>query len=89
MEKAYKVNIMSKNRPVNVEVKLRHPKDDSNKLIRKFIKKVKKEKILEEVRNRRYYEKPASKRRKAKIKKIENARKAQAERDKKTRLQSK
>tara|TARA_R100000700_G_C3140641_1_gene122588 strand:- start:322 stop:564 length:243 start_codon:yes stop_codon:yes gene_type:complete len=80
---------MSKKKPVNVEVKLRHPKDDSNKLIRKFIKKVKKERILEEVRNRRYYEKPASKRRKAKLKKLENARKAQAIRDKKTNLQSK
>ena len=80
---------MSKKKQVNVEVKLRHPKDDSNKLIRKFIKKVKKERILEEVRNRRYYEKPASKRRKAKLKKLENARKAQAIRDKKTNLQSK
>ena len=80
---------MSKKKPVNVEVKLRHPKDDSNKLIRNFIKKVKKERILEEVRNRRYYEKPASKRRKAKLKKLENARKAQAIRDKKTNLQSK
>ena len=61
---------MSKKRPVNVEVKLRHPKDDSNKLIRKFIKKVKKQKIIEELRERRYYEKPATKRRKAKIKKL-------------------
>jgi ribosomal protein S21 len=80
---------MSRKRPVNVEVKLRHPKDDSNKLIRKFIKKVKKQKIIEELRERRYYEKPATKRRKAKIKKLKNARKGQAERDKKIKLQTK
>jgi ribosomal protein S21 len=80
---------MSRKRPVNVEVKLRHPKDDSNKLIRKFIKKVKKQKIIEELRERRYYEKPATKRRKAKIKKLKNARKGQAERDKKIKLQIK
>ena len=80
---------MSKKRPVNVEVKLRHPKDDSNKLIRKFIKKVKKQKIIEELRERRYYEKPATKRRKAKIKKLKNARKGQAERDRKIKLQTK
>ena len=80
---------MSRKRPVNVEVKLRHPKDDSNKLIRKFIKKVKKQKIIEELRERRYYEKPATKRRKAKIKKLKNARKGQAERDRKIKLQTK
>ena len=80
---------MSRKRPVNAEVKLRHPKDDSNKLIRKFIKKVKKQKIIEELRERRYYEKPATKRRKAKIKKLKNARKGQAERDKKIKLQTK
>ncbi len=79
---------MSRKRPVNVEVKLRHAKDDPNKLIRKFIKKVKKQKILEEVRERRYYEKPTTKRRKAKIKKLKNARKSQAERDKKVKLRS-
>ena len=80
---------MSRKRPVNVEVKLRHPKDDSNKLIRKFIKKVKKQKIIEELRERRYYEKPATKRRKAKINKLKNARKGQAERDRKIKLQTK
>ena len=80
---------MSRKRPVNVEVKLRHPKDDSNKLIRKFIKKVKKQKIIEEIRERRYYEKPTTKRRKAKINKLKNARKGQAERDKKIKLQTK
>ena len=80
---------MSRKRPVNVEVKLRHPKDDSNKLIRKFIKKVKKQKIIEEIRERRYYEKPTTKRRKAKINKLKNARKGQAERDRKIKLQTK
>ena len=58
-------------------------------LIRKFIKKVKKQKIIEEIRERRYYEKPTTKRRKAKINKLKNARKGQAERDKKIKLQTK
>jgi len=78
---------MSKNKPVNVEVTLRHVRNDPNKLIRKFIKKVKKEKILEEVKGRMYYEKPSSKRRRMKKRKLENARKAQKEQNKKLNIQ--
>ena len=39
---------MSSKRPVNVEVHIRETKGDINKLIRKFMKKVKKERILED-----------------------------------------
>ena len=51
------------------------------KLIRRFIKKCKKERIIEDYLDRRFYEKPSSKRRREKLKKIKNARKAEAERN--------
>jgi len=50
---------------VNVEVKQRqyeHPE----RLIKRFLNKVKKEKIVEEVRDRRFYEPPSVKRARAK-----------------------
>jgi len=72
---------MSRKRPVNVEVHIRETKGDINKLIRKFMKKVKKERILEDYLDRRFYEKPSVRRRKEKIKKLRNARKAEAERN--------
>jgi len=74
---------MSKKRAVNVEVTLREVRGDQGKLIRRFIKKVKKSGVLEEYRERRFYEKPSAKRRRLKKRKIENARKAQEERNKK------
>jgi len=66
---------------VNVSVDIRETKGDINRLIKKFNKKVKKERILEEYRERMFYEKPSKKRRREKIRKVENARKAQKERD--------
>ena len=39
---------------VNLEVKLSETRGDSNRLIRKFIKKTKKLGLIEEIRNRRY-----------------------------------
>jgi len=74
---------MSKKRAVNVEVTLREVRGDQNKLIKKFVKKVKKLDILKEYRERRFYEKPSAKRRRLKKRKIENARKAEQERNKK------
>jgi len=78
---------MSRNRSVNVSVSLRETRGDSNRLIRKFIKKVKKERILDEYRERMYYEKPSAKRRRLKKRKLENARKAQRERNKKLNIE--
>ncbi len=78
---------MSRKRPVNVSVSIKQTRGDSNKLIRKFIKKCKKERIMDEVRDRRHYEKPSAKRRRLQKRKIENARKAQRERDKKLNIQ--
>jgi len=68
---------------VNVKVSIEETRGDINRLIKKFNKKVKKERILEQYRDRMYYEKPSKRRRKEKIRKLENARKAQKERDKK------
>ncbi len=73
---------MSK-RAVNVEVRLEETRGDQIRLIRKFNKKVKKSGILEDYRERRFYEKPSAKRRRLKKRKMENARKAEQERNRK------
>ena len=73
---------------VNVEVKLKQTNGDINKLIRKFVKKCKKERVIEDYLDRRFYEKPSAKRRKEKLKKLKNARKAEFERNKNMTLKS-
>jgi len=70
-------------RAVNVEVTLREAKGDVARLIRKFMKKVKKERIIEDYLDRRFYEKPSARRRKEKLKKLRNAQKAERERNRK------
>ena len=72
---------MSNKKAVNVEVHIRETKGDINRLIRKFMKKVKKERIIEDYLDKRFYEKPSVRRRREKIKKLRNARKAEAERN--------
>tara|TARA_Y100001972_G_C7496874_1_gene251729 strand:- start:302 stop:535 length:234 start_codon:yes stop_codon:yes gene_type:complete len=74
---------MSKKRAVNVVVTLREVKGDPYRLIKKFIKKTKKQKIVEEYKSRMFYEKKSSKRRREKIRKKQNARKAEIQRNKK------
>jgi small subunit ribosomal protein S21 len=51
----------------NLEVTLRQCKGDQTKLIKRFIKKFKKSGILDEIKNRRFFEKPSVKRRRKKI----------------------
>ena len=70
-------------RATNVEVSLRETRGDFERMLRRFIKKVKKSGILEEVRERAFYEKPSVKRRREKIRKKEVARKHEAARRKK------
>ena len=70
-------------RPVNVEVTLKEVKGDIGRMIRKFMKKVKKERIIEDYLDKRFYEKPSVKRRKEKLKKLRNAQKAERERNRK------
>jgi small subunit ribosomal protein S21 len=49
---------MSKKRPVNAQVHLRRDESPES-LIKRFMKKVKNEKIIDEVRDREYFEKPS------------------------------
>ena len=65
---------------VNLQVKLSETRGDTNRLIKKFIKKTKKLGLIEEIRNRRYYEKPSITRRKKKLQRKRMARKAEQER---------
>tara|TARA_B100000949_G_C14019994_1_gene340896 strand:+ start:263 stop:490 length:228 start_codon:yes stop_codon:yes gene_type:complete len=51
-------------RAVRVEVRPKFKDETLDRLIRRFNKKVKKERIMEKVLNNRYYEKPSDKRRK-------------------------
>ena len=57
---------MSKRKGANVSVKARECRGNHEKMIRKFIKKCKKAKIIEQIRNRRYYKKPSDAKRHAK-----------------------
>ena len=66
----------------NVEVHIKQTRGDVNRLIGKFIKKCKKERIVEDYLDRRFFTKASEKRRKEKLKKIKNARKAEEQRNK-------
>ena len=57
---------------VNFEVSLREVKGDANRLIKRFVKKTKKSGLLEEVRERRFYEKPSDKKRRKRKKRKNN-----------------
>ena len=70
-------------KPVHVEVSLKEVGGNPTRLIKKFIKKVKKSKILEQVREKRFYTKPSEKRRFEKLKKRRNAQKAERDRQRK------
>ena len=50
---------MSRRKGANVVVTARQCRGNHEKMIRKFIKKCKKEKIIEQIRERRYYKKPS------------------------------
>ena len=51
---------------VNVQVKISDTRGDFNRMVKRFIKKVKKEKIIDTYRERRFYEKPSDKKRREK-----------------------
>jgi len=70
-------------KPINVEVSLEEVGGNFNRMIKKFIKKVKKERIIENYLDKRTYTKPSTKRRLKRQKRLQNARKAQEERNKK------
>ena len=66
----------------NVEVHIKQTKGDVNRLIKKFAKKCKKERIIEDYLDKRFFTKPSAKRRREKLKKLKNAQKAEADRNK-------
>ncbi len=75
---------------INVQVTSRECRGNNEKMIRKFIKKVKKEKIIEHIKDRRRYKKPSvlkkEKRLRAAKKRLrdqQKARRAQERRDRK------
>jgi len=53
-------------RPINVEIKPKYDDEPLDRMIRRFSKKVKKEKIIENFIERRKYEKPSIKRKREK-----------------------
>jgi ribosomal protein S21 len=67
-------------KPINVEITPRR-NEQPERMIRRFTKKVKKEGILEEVRERKYYVKPSEERRKKKRERDALMRKLQAQRE--------
>jgi len=76
-------------KPVNVSVDIRQCRGNVEKMIRRFIKKTKKEKIVEAVRERRYYKKPSEakrdKRRRAERARLREERKKQRAIERRTR----
>lgn len=73
----------------NVKVTSRECRGNQERMIRRFIKKCKKEKIIEQVRDRRYYKKPSDKKRedrkKAERRRIRDELKKQRALEKRTR----
>lgn len=76
-----------KNTHVNVRVT---PKKNENfeKTLKRFMKKVKKERIIEEVKERKHYEKPSVVKRRAKLEAIKRDKKRVREFEKKANSQT-
>ena len=55
-------------KPTNLEIIIRHP-DQTERMIKKFNRKIKKSGLLDEVRERRYFTKKSVKRRLKRLKK--------------------
>ena len=70
-------------RPINVEVKPRYENENIERMVRRFTKKCKKERIIENFRGRSRYEKPSVKRKKEKARRKKVLEKLRIEREKK------
>ena len=70
-------------RSINIQVEVRNS-EYPERAIRKFLKKVKKERIIENYRNNMYYEKKSTKRRRKKINRKRVLQKLHEEAEKKT-----
>lgn len=75
-------------RKVNVEVHLRN-REPVERMIKRFLNKVKKEKIVEELRNREFYEPPSVIRARNKARKRKVLAKLQRERDSADKINNK
>ena len=69
-------------RPINVEVKPRYENENIERIVRRFTKKCKKERIVENFRERSRYEKPSVKRKKEKARRKKVLQKLRIEREK-------
>ena len=67
---------------INVSVTARECRNNNERMIRKFIKKVKKEGIIEEVKERRFYIKPSKLKRIKKARAVARRKKEEAKRSK-------
>ena len=70
-------------KPINVEVKSKYANEDIERMIRRFTKKCKKERIIDDFKNRMRYEKPSVKRKKEKARRKKVLEKLRIEREKK------
>ena len=70
-------------RSVNVEIKPKYENENIERMVRRFTKKCKKERIIENFRERMRYEKPSIKRKKEKARRKKVLEKLRIEREKK------
>jgi len=69
-------------KPINVEVKPRYDNENIERIVRRFTKKCKKERVVENFRERSRYEKPSVKRKKEKARRKKVLQKLRIEREK-------
>jgi len=77
---------MKSKHPINVEVSPKYDDEPLERMIKRFTKKMKKHKILEKVRKRRYYEKPSAKRQRLAQERKKVLNKLRAIKDKKEKI---
>ena len=70
-------------KPINVEVKSKYANEDIERMIRRFTKKCKKERIIEDFKDRMRYEKPSIKRKRERAQRKKVLAKLRIEREKK------
>ena len=71
---------MSRRKSCNAVVNARECRGNHEKMIRKFLKKVKRSGLMEELRERRYYMKPSEKKRRQRAKAERNRRREELKR---------
>jgi small subunit ribosomal protein S21 len=70
-------------RPINAEVRPKYEDENIERMVRRFTKKCKKERIIEDFKERQRYEKPSVKRKKEKAARKKVLEKLRIEREKK------